>query len=414
MVHLRKDSNVTHRPTIRHRRNVPYRQSSQQIHKRETRVPRGTLEIFSTQGNDRRKWDQYVDSLPNMQKDVYYLSAFAALNEEIFKEPASLFRYGDQTNQTLMVTVKRNISDLPFSGSGQGLPAKSKYDISSPYGYGGPVINCENASDIKGLFQEFRDSFHEYCTSEGIVTEFLRLHPLMENHKLFGKDPNLLQKNHTVWIDVRFDETEILKRMKNDPRRSINVAKNNGVEVILSDLRLNHIRDFYTLYRDSMDRLGAAPFYYFSEEFFLDLAHNLDQNVALFLAVWEGKTIAAYWFFHCGAYVDLYLAGSDSDHWDRKANALTIYQAALWAKSQGYRSVHLGGGLGVELDNLFHFKSQFSPDRSNYYMYRFVHNQQAYTDLCDIKLRYEQQTTKISGAVHKDTDNSGFFPAYRG
>ena len=373
-----------------------------------------TTEVLTTYGTDREKWRSFVNRLPDHCTDVYFYPEFASINEHMSNEPTFLFRYGDDDDSVLMVLARKKISDLSFTNNGTDLPAGAGFDVATPYGYGGPVLHSKNPDNAVELFRGFRNAFHEYCKEERIVTEFLRLHPLIQNYQLFDQDPNLVRKNSTVWINLRVSESEILSRMRNDPRRSIKISENKGVQIILSDLNKRHVDEFYTLYTNSMDRLHAGSFYYFPKDFFYDLADMMSKNIALFLAVWEGRVIAAYWFFHCGIYVDMYLAGSDSNYWDLKANALTIYKAALWAKSQGYSSVHLGGGLGVEFDNLFHFKSQFSPERSPFYTYRFVHDQDAYAQISKLKKEYDENVRGLSHESLGSLTESEYFPIYRG
>ena len=374
---------------------------------------RWSLEVLSTQGKDRERWERYIEALPSEKKDIYFLPEYAAIYEDELKEPASLLRYGDSENGALMVLVKRSVAGLPFLESADSDHLPEYHDVSSPFGYGGPVVHSQDGSLETDLFAGFRESMHKYCLDNGIVAEFLRLHPLMENHRYFGQDSGLYQKNSTVWIDLSYSESEILQRMKNDPRRCIRIATDEGVEVILSDFRLDHLKEFHHLYTENMERLNSISFYMFSLEFFQGLVSSLRDNMALFLARWKGKTVAAYLFFHCGKYVDLYLAGSDKDHWKLKANVLTLYKAALWAKAQGYSYYHIGGGHAVEVDSLFHFKSQFSPDRALYYMYRQVHDQQAYERLCKMKQEYDLRVGTVDES-EKDPVLVNYFPAYRG
>jgi serine/alanine adding enzyme len=373
-----------------------------------------TLEVLSTHGQDRERWSQYIAALPPEKKDIYFLPEYAAMYESEFHEPAFLFRYGDDQQSAFLVAVKRGIGELPFYQSQSSAPSAHYYDLATPYGFGGPVV-CTPDGDESQLFNAFRESLHQYCLENGIVSEFLRLHPVMQNQGYFGADPGLREKNCTVWIDLRYPEEALLQRMRNDPRRSIKFSLQQGVEAIKSDLQPSHIEEFHRLYTASMKRLNALPMYFFSLEYFQELVANLGDHVALFIATWQDKVISAYLYLHCGRYVDLYLAGSDPEHWDLKANALCIYRAAQWAKTQGYWYCHLGGGHAAEFDSLFHFKSQFSPERAPFFMYRHIHDSKVYAKLCAMKQEFDDRKIAETGIEPgQDALLVDYFPAYRG
>jgi hypothetical protein len=371
--------------------------------------------VLSTQGKDRGRWRRYIDALPADKRDVFFLPEYAALWEAETHQPAFLFRFGDDKNEALMVAERRSVATLPFCGSAAGAAGADYYDIASPYGYGGPVVHCQDQNNEPDLFIAFREAIHEYCLKNGIVAEFLRLHPMMQNHQLFGQDPGLHQKNSTVWIDLRQGESEILQSMKRDHRYSVKTATKRGVEAVRSDLRQDHLKEFHRLYSASMDRRQALPLYYFSLDFFQELAGRLPEYTTLFLAIWNGKAISGHLYLRCGPYVDYYLSGSDSEHWDLKANVLTIYKTALWAKAQGHHFLHLGGGHACELDSVFEFKSHFSPNRAPYYMYRQVHDRAAYARLCAMKQEHDAHEAVRGGReTGKDPLFTDYFPAYRG
>ncbi len=379
-------------------------------------MARWSLEVLSTRGRDRDRWGRYIDALPNEKKDVFLLPEYSALYEDMSHEPALLFRYGDDRDGALMVAAKRSVADLPFYRSNGPISQPAYYDVASPpYGYGGPVVYSPDSSIEPELFTASRDAFHKYCVENGIVAEFLGLQPLMQNYQLFGPDSGLHQKNYVVWIDLRQGESGILQQMRRDLRRMIRRATEQNVEIILSDLRPDHVKEFHRIYTVSMERLNALPMFFLPLDFFQKLCVDMRDHVAIFLAVWNGEVIASYMFLHYGQYVYPYLGGSHSSHWDLKANVLCYYKAALWAQGQGYQYYIFGGGHAAEVDNVFHFKSQFSPNRAPYYMYRHVHDQEAYQRLCAMKQEFDadEEAARIGEAAPKDPFLVNYFPAYR-
>lgn len=372
------------------------------------------FEVFSTQNESGQKWKSIICSIPEHLKDVYFLLEYAQVYEREFQEPAYLFTYGDNENLVLMVGVKRSINNLSFYSSTTVKSETLYYDLSTLYGYGGPLIIANCTSIKPDLFQEFRAHLNKYCLENNIVSEFLRLHPKIGNYELFIGDNGLVKKNHTIWIDLSKSESEILMSMRNDPRRSIKIAQENNVQIVKSDLSNSDIKEFHRLYTTTMKRLGALPMYFFTVDYFLDLIENLKNNVSIFFAKWDDKYISSYMYVHEGDFIDLYLGGSDPQYWNLKANPFCLYSAAIWAKSQDFSYYHMGGGHGAELDSLLHFKSQFSNNIAPFYMYRHIHNIPMYNELCDLKDSFNSQNSdtqekaSFTDAVLKD-----YFPEYR-
>ena len=376
---------------------------------------RPSLEVLSTHGRDLERWQERVDALPANKQDVYLLPMYSALYESEFGEPTFLLQYQDERGTVLMVAAHRSLKDLPFYDSASSSGSSVCCDIASPYGYGGPIIHVPDGGSEHLLFLDFREALHDYCLENGVVAEFLRLNPLTQNHKLFGQDPGLRRKNSTISIDLRQSECEIWRGMENNRRARVKKAESSGVEMVLSDFRQDHLLEFHRLYTDSMERLDALPMYFFSLDFFQEMVSRMADHAALFLGMWNRKVISGQLFLHGGQYVDYYLSGSDTELWDLHGNVLGIYKAALWAKEQGYQSLHLGGGHGCENDSLFAFKSQFSPNQAPYYMYQQVHDPEGYASLCRLKREFDgNEQPQSAASPGKDAVLVDYFPEYRG
>ncbi len=52
-------------------------------------------------------------------------------------------------------------------------------DVITPYGYGGPV-----GEGLAGFYEAYR----EWCAERGVVSTFVRYHPLFENYREAGTD----------------------------------------------------------------------------------------------------------------------------------------------------------------------------------------------------------------------------------
>ena len=77
-----------------------------------------------------------------------------------------------------------------------------------------------------------------------------------------------------------------------------------------------------------------------------------------------------------------------------------------WAQEQGYKYLHLGGGVGGSEDGVFKFKEAFSKSRHNFQTWRFVCDREKYDYL--LTLNAQAKNTSV-----EELESSGFFPAYR-
>jgi hypothetical protein len=85
---------------------------------------------------------------------------------------------------------------------------------------------------------------------------------------------------------------------------------------------------------------------------------------------------------------------------------LIIDQIRSWGTKNGYRWLHLGGGLGAQRDSLFDFKAGFSQTYLPFQASKIIVDQEAYQDLVACRRKWM--------ATHCQLDTvSEFFPQYR-
>jgi len=251
-------------------------------------------------------------------------------------------------------------------------------DVSTPYGYGGPVG------------PGFWKAYEEWCGANGVVTTFVRFHPLYGNHREVARGVRVESLGGTVaW---RLDEEgDLFERMHRHHRRVVRKAFAAGIEAIATQ-GPHDLSRFRALYEQTMERQGASGFYLFPDGYWRELETSLSEHVVLFEAGEDAALLclaAAPWLhYHLGASSD---AGRSLG-----ANALLFLEAARWAQELGYTRFHLGGGLGGARDDLFEFKLRFDPGGElEMAVGKAIHDEEAYR--------------RLGGS----TSGSDFFPAYR-
>ena len=105
----------------------------------------------------------------------------------------------------------------------------------------------------------------------------------------------------------------------------------------------------------------------------------------------------------CNTQMHYHLSASDYNFRNVGATNLLLYETALWGNANGYRTFHLGGGLGSSEDSLYKFKKSFNRySERRFFIGKKWFNTKVYEKLVEIRKN------------EKDFDEkSTFFPLYR-
>lgn len=280
--------------------------------------------------------------------------------------------------------VLLHLGDAVMACIVRAIPESDAYDVTTPYGYGGPVGQRLAA---------FYDAYEGWCAARGVVSTFIRFHPLFENFREAGAGVRAAFSNPTVGWRLKGD---LLAGMHGKHRNTVRKAERTGVTVeaaVDPDLT-----EFASLYETTMRRQGAADYYFFPPEYWERL-RALGDRLVLLDAALEGEVVASALCMRGDRWLHYHLGATDDSARDLGASNLLLYGAALWGQGQGLSEFHLGGGAGGREDSLFAFKRRFSPDGNReFWTGKAVHDDNAYL--------------RLSGGAEIDLE--GFFPAYRG
>jgi lipid II:glycine glycyltransferase (peptidoglycan interpeptide bridge formation enzyme) len=132
----------------------------------------------------------------------------------------------------------------------------------------------------------------------------------------------------------------------------------------------------------------------------------LGENCSLVCAWYSNKIVSAAIFIHAGEFIHYHFSGSDEAYNSKAPNHLLLYEVIKWAKDNGFKKLHLGGGVDGPEDELFLFKAGFSRCRGVFYTYENVHNASKYRELSERKCQRDQISLS-------EIERSTFFPFYR-
>jgi serine/alanine adding enzyme len=261
---------------------------------------------------------------------------------------------------------------------------RGAFDVTTPYGYGGPVAMAEDAQAFYGAYQE-------WCRERGVVSTFVRFHPLYANQRYARIAVEPLGST-VAW---RLQAGDLFARMHSHHRRVVRKAQRAELEVGVEESP--PLEEFAALYERTMARLDADAFYLFTPEYWASLGAL---PLLLVSARREGELLASVLCFTAKPWLHYHLGASSDEGRRIGASHLVLYEAADWARGQGYELFHLGGGVGGRADSLHEFKSRFEPGAEREFAIgRAIHDETAYHEL-----------TEETGGSAAFGD---FFPAYR-
>lgn len=324
-----------------------------------------------------------------LSQDPYFLPAYAKLNELVEGGRADTFMYAGPEGS---VTYSFLVRPVEFSS------AVTLFDIISPYGYGGPLLSpvCDEA--MADLVRAFHSAFRDYCRDNHIVSEFVRFHPFSPGVGFLGSMYKLCRLRATVTTSLvgdRVIEREFSKRTRKKIRHNIRA----GIDVTSRESPVR-FEDFKRIYSQTMNRNEASDFYYFTDEYFDQLADLMGEQLVLFEARYDARVVAAALCLVGDGRIHIHLSGTDSEYL-HLSPAYSIRNAiAEWGIRNGMNIIHHGGGRTNDPDDsLYLYKRQFGSGSADFYVGTHIWNSAAYDAIC--------QRVGVSPAAE------GFFPAYR-
>lgn len=334
------------------------------------------------------KWDNIVRSF--VDYDVYYLSGYVKAFKIHGDGEPLMFYYEGSNVRGINVVMKRDIAcDTHFKGS---LPENTYFDLATPYGYGGWII--EGNDNLEALFFEYE----KWCQKNNIISEFVRFHPVLKNYLTAEGAYEVIPLGETVAMDTTSPDV-IWTNITSKNRNMIRKAEKCGIK-IYSGRSEELYEKFTEIYNKTMEHDNAIDYYYFGKAFYDSICYDLPENAQIFYAVAEnGEIVAASIMIAANGRLNYHLSGSLLEYRSIAPSNLLLYKAALWGSANGCKSFHLGGGVGSGEDSLFKFKQSFyRGELKRFCIGKKIFMQELYNKLVDMRT---------------DLNESGFFPKYR-
>ena len=331
---------------------------------------------------NKKEWDAYTER--SLIHEIFHTWYYHFLSTE--GEPL-LFVYQTDTFFIALPVLKRRIANSAY------------YDMTSAYGYCGPISDTDLSKIPPVAIAQFKTSFLNFMNMEQVVCIFARLHPFINQQHILQNIGGLQLNGSTLYIDLT--ETAEEQRKKYDKRLARQIRKLREKGYIIKELKTaDGIRDFTKMYWENMKRVNASAHYYFNEEYFTKLL-NADGFENKLVAIYDGDELI------CGALLLIsqeiirnHLSATSPFYLKESPSKLLTDEISMVGRRLGKKIFHLGGGLGGKEDSLFEFKRYFSNLRLTDRIWCYVNNEEVYADLI-LKL-----------ADDMDTDQN-YFPLYR-
>ena len=242
------------------------------------------------------------------------------------------------------------------------------------------------------------DQFVDWIEKNGIISEFIRFHPMVKNSDASRYFYEVIQLGEVVHMDLTSPDT-IWNNLTSKNRNMIRKAIKNDVKIYNG--RFPGIyKKFRIIYNETMDKDDAEDYYYFKESFYDSVLNDLPQNAQVFWAEKDGHIIAASIMLEANGRMNYHLSGSIREFSSLAPGNLILYTAALWGCANGYKTFYLGGGVGSGKDNLFKYKRSFYKGELNhFYIGKKIYDYEKYNELVELR---------------EWVENPEYFPKYRG
>jgi hypothetical protein len=359
------------------------------------------------------KDERWFDFLKRVDSyDVYHTPEYVTLcgTNEAGKPCAVLFKDSEGFEFLLPLLLREVPAKVVASSvvnNGSGLSQKEDvryYDATSPYGYPGPLVIApkDNASKeaIATALQRFQPKLKADLSSLGVVSLFVRLHPILNPIDSFRSVwGNLSVPTETVYIDLTQPTQILYSQMNKSHRSGMKKLRNMGFTTVVNDFSL--LPGFVSMYHHTMARVDADENYYFPLSYFEDLKKAFGDAFVMVLTLSPTNEIAAGGIFlEQGDFVQFHLSASAQTYREHAPGKICAEAAMLYFKERGRKNLHFGGGVGGQTDSLFVYKSRFSPLRGNFQVWKTVVNQELFCQFAGLK--------SVEDSVY-----SGYFPPYR-
>ncbi|MDQ0594344.1 hypothetical protein QFZ37_002713 [Chryseobacterium ginsenosidimutans] len=320
--------------------------------------------FYTIEISDKQEWERVIKNC--IFYDIYHTYFYHSLESSF---PSVLF-VSEFNDEMIAFPFKvRNIEDTGY------------FDLTSVYGYCGPIANKKFNILSKEHFTFFHQEFSNFCNKNHVVSVFSRLHPVCDYSTFFSDLGEVAAINKTVVINLDQSLESQIKQYRKSTKYEIRYLRERNFTIIETKSPSN-IDNFIEMYYKTMEKVRAFDRYYYDRDYFHGFLNNDDYEVILLMAEQNGKFTAGAIFTIVGNVMQYHLATTAEDSIKDAPMKLILDEARIIAMKKNLQFLHLGGGFaGRDDDNLYLFKSGFSKNRLQFSVWKHITNIEQYNKL---------------------------------
>ena len=342
--------------------------------------------------------NEYLSKV-NLFKEIYPFYKIIAGNIGELKED-QLGYFTLEENGNILVLMPFILREIEHKVDGE-----TYFDVISPYGYSGPLYS-QNTS--RGYLLDFWTLVDLWYEKNRVVCEFIRF-SLNSNYQFYSGKlvPTLSNVKGYILQDEKTQWDAFKSKVRNNYRKA--VSNELRFEIIQDSTNINAVECFYTVYIETMKRIGATKEYFYSLEYFKNIVQQNKDNYALAFVYKDDVIISVELILILRKTMYSYLGGTLADYFNYRPNDFLKIEVMNWARKIGHEYYVLGGGRKDD-DNLYQYKKTFFPNDEDvvFYTGRKVINKKVYKTLDNMV-----NGPKDADAPKSKISSKTYFPIYR-
>ncbi len=310
----------------------------------------------------------------------------------------------------MMVYMKTDIGSIVYafmlrdischSDLGDEIEKDRYFDVSTPYGFGGPLIETEDNDNKAKIIKLFYDELSKFYKEHNVISEYIRFSPIIKNHEYMDEVVETTYIKKFAAVDFKLLKEEKMLGIKRGRTKSVNKARRRGLETVFEREPKSFDKQL-DIYFDTMDRKEASKAFLFSDEYFEKTLDNLSQKLLITNVILDNKIINFGLCLLSDEVIYAHVSGTDREYMKYSPSDLDYADTINWGCENGYKYFLLGGGTtSSEDDSLYNYKKSFANTEFDFYIGKKIWNKEDYDYIVSVSNQY----------VNKNRD---FFPQYR-
>ena len=251
------------------------------------------------------------------------------------------------------------------------------FDISSAYGYTGPLATTQAPDFLQQAWQ----AFDTFAVERNLVAEFIRFSPFNRNEHLAHPLTTVLPNRDLAVTHLPSNEVALRGTLGPKTRNMLRKAEREGLvhrELPLPD----HLPAFRALYEETMRRNNAPEFFWYDDAYWNHLLALGSHGLRLF-GVYAGPQLVAAAMAVAHGRSGLYhLGASLTEYAKLGAGNLSLYAMSCGLMASGVTFLNMTGGRSARADDpLLLFKRSNANSTAVFHIGKRVLNIAAYNGL---------------------------------